>query len=172
MSRIYRVEALIAKVNKIGESDCLIALFTKELGKIIAVSRGSRKITSRKAPYLDLFNHLTVYLSKGRNFDVITDIKPQNSFVVLREDLLRVAGTFKIMEVVVRIMPEREGHIEVFNKLLDILKLMNGNNELDVTGIVQGFANFLLNTLGYKESGKELKDRELDNFLEEIMEKK
>lgn len=172
MNRSYRVEALVIKKSKIRESDSQLTFITSQRGKIVVVARGLRKITSRKAPFLDLFNHLFVYLSYGRNYDIISDIEPINSFPNIRKDLLRVACAFKLSELVIRLLPEKENHLTVFNRLLSDFINLNKYGPLNEKEIVRDFGNFLLSELGYKEKNNNLSDKNLDSFLEEIMEKK
>jgi len=61
------VEGIILSRINFGEADRLILIFTKELGKIKVVARGSRKIKSKMACFLEPFTVGKYHLISGKN---------------------------------------------------------------------------------------------------------
>lgn len=171
MIRAYQAQAIVLKKAKMGEADVRLTLLTKERGKIIVMAKGLRKITSRKAPYLDLFSHININLYQGKSFDIVTDVTPINNFKNLKTKLRNIALTFKIAEVLERILPLDEPCGQVFESLLESLEFLEKAPEEEVMSIWHDFANQLLWQLGYLTEGKILKNRELDNYLESVLEK-
>ena len=47
--RSYRVEAVVLRHADWGEADRILALYTREQGKLRAIAKGARRIRSRKA---------------------------------------------------------------------------------------------------------------------------
>ena len=45
--RTYRTEALVLRHAPLGEADLLLSLLTPDQGKLRAVARGARRVTSR-----------------------------------------------------------------------------------------------------------------------------
>ena len=62
MNRLFKTDAVILKKRSYQETDQLITFFTKRFGKIIARARGVRRLTSRRAASLDLFNNVAIFL--------------------------------------------------------------------------------------------------------------
>ena len=56
MIRTYKVNAIVLARRNIGEADKLITLFTKEYGKKKVLAKGIRRVSSRRAPYLEQFS--------------------------------------------------------------------------------------------------------------------
>ena len=87
--RSIRTEAIVLRQQVFGEADRILTLLTPNRGKVAAIAKGVRRISSRKAGHLDLFMRADVLLSIGRNLDIINQAQSIDSFRLLREDLLR-----------------------------------------------------------------------------------
>ncbi|KKR32290.1 MAG: repair protein RecO protein, partial [Candidatus Gottesmanbacteria bacterium GW2011_GWC2_39_8] len=85
--RTYKTEGIILRRINFGEADRLITIFSKHYGKQKVLGKGVRKIKSRRAPHLELFNRSVIFLHRGKNFDIITEAQTINSFSDLRKDL-------------------------------------------------------------------------------------
>lgn len=60
---LYRDDAVVLRVQKLGESDRIITLLTRRHGKVRAVARGVRRTTSRFGARLEPFGHVDVQLA-------------------------------------------------------------------------------------------------------------
>jgi DNA repair protein RecO (recombination protein O) len=73
--KLYRDDALVLRVQKLGESDRIITLFTRHHGRIRAVAKGVRRTTSKFGGRLEPFGYIDVQLLEGRTLDVISQVE-------------------------------------------------------------------------------------------------
>lgn len=172
MIRSYKVEALVLKRIKRGELDNFYTLLTRSQGLIRVLAKGIRRINSRRAPFFDLFNHLHVFLAKGKSIDIVTDFSSINSFKDLKIDLKKVAIAFKLSELTDKFLPEAVPHQQIYENLLANFKILDNQKYLNNYEIVDKYGLFLLHNLGFLPHDQILKGYLLDQKLEEIMEKK
>ena len=99
-SKIYKVEAVVLKRFNTGEGDRIVTLFTKYHGKIKAMAKGVRKISSRRAPHLEQFRHIRASLYKGRNIDTITEVVSLQDQPIHTRSLKTISYAFYICEMV------------------------------------------------------------------------
>jgi DNA repair protein RecO (recombination protein O) len=60
---LYRDDALILRVQKLGESDRIITMLTRRHGRIRAAAKGVRRTTSRFGARLEPFGHIDVQIA-------------------------------------------------------------------------------------------------------------
>jgi DNA repair protein RecO (recombination protein O) len=73
--KLYRDDAVVLRVQKLGESDRIVTLFTRRHGRVRAVAKGVRRTTSRFGGRLEPFGHVDVQLMEGRTLDVISQVE-------------------------------------------------------------------------------------------------
>lgn len=168
MGRTYKTEGIIIKRWNFGEADKIITLFSKHYGKIASLAKGIRKLTSRKAGNLDLFNYTALLIVKGKQLDLITEAQVIKSFQKMKKDLKKVAIAYQVCELVDKLTAEKQSNYQVFNLLKESLE------QLDREGLKENFLFIfkkrLLEILGFglpSDPG----EAALDNFIEEIVEK-
>lgn len=171
MPKVYKVEGIVLKRVVFGEADRIVTLFTKNFGKIIVLAKGIRKISSKKAPHLELFSHIQAILTSGSIWDYIIEVQTLESYSFFRSQLDRVAYGFKIVEEIDRLCAERESHQSIFYLLTDILRKIDDKRNTDIEILIDNFSSQLLWELGYLPSGRLLRGEVLDDFFEKIMEK-
>ncbi|HUI89543.1 MAG TPA: DNA repair protein RecO [Anaerolineales bacterium] len=86
--RSSRVEAVVLRHSDYGEADRILTLYTRQLGKIRAIVKGARKLTSRKAGHLEPFAHVQLQLSTGRDLFIVSQADTVDAYLPLRDDLL------------------------------------------------------------------------------------
>lgn len=116
-ARTYKTEGIILKRSNYGEADRLLTIFTKHYGKIRVMAKGVRKLSSRKAGSLELFNHSTLFLVKGKNLDLVTEAQTVNLFKSWRKDLNKIALAYYFCELVDKLTPDNQPHPLVFELL-------------------------------------------------------
>ena len=72
---IYRDDAVVLRVQKLGEADRIVTLLTRRQGRVRAVAKGVRKTTSRFGGRLEPFSHVDVQLYEGRSLDVVSQVE-------------------------------------------------------------------------------------------------
>jgi DNA repair protein RecO (recombination protein O) len=151
MARTYSAQAIVLKRTNLGEADRLITLLSKYKGKLTAIAKGIRKVASRKAPNLELLNHVKVYLAQGKTFDVITEAEAIETYKNLKADLSRVGFGFYLAEVTNEFLADGQGGREGFDLLRDALRLVNQESDpAKVKLYVRAFEIKFLVSLGFK----------------------
>jgi DNA repair protein RecO (recombination protein O) len=72
---LYRDEAVVLRLQKLGEADRIVTLLTRRYGRVRAVAKGVRRTTSRFGARLELASHVDVQLWTGRSLDIITQVE-------------------------------------------------------------------------------------------------
>ncbi|MBI5465520.1 DNA repair protein RecO [Candidatus Gottesmanbacteria bacterium] len=170
--RTYKTEGIILKRNNFGEADRILTIFTRRFGKIRARAPGIRRTTSRKAPHLELFNLATLFLAQGKNIDIVTEAQTIDNFSGVRHDLKKVSLAYYLCELVDSLCPERQENKEVFNLLTKTLKDLEASHYDNIYYHSEDFANQLLWNLGFLPREKKLVEKELEQFIENLIEKK
>lgn len=119
--RLYKTEALVLRQVKLGEADRILTLYTPYLGKLRAVAKGVRRTKSRLAGHLEMLTRTSLSLARGRNLDVITQAQAQESFLPLKEDLVRLGQALYVVELVERFTMEAAENYSVYRLLIETL---------------------------------------------------
>lgn len=148
MSRSYKTEGIIIKRRNVGETDKILTIFTKHYGKIRVIAKGIRKINSRKAGNLELFNYCSFVIAEGRNFDIIMEVKPINIFSSWRKSLKKVGLAYYFAELVDKLTGERQANKAVFELLKNFLNKL-GQFTGDFLLLMRTFEENILVNLGF-----------------------
>ncbi len=76
----YRDEAIVLRTHKLGEADRIVTLLTRRHGKVRAVARGVRRVSSKFGGRLEPCSHVDLEIAVGRNLDTITQAETLHSF--------------------------------------------------------------------------------------------
>jgi len=169
MSGTYKTEGIVLKRRNFSEADKILTIYSKHYGKIRAVAKGVRKLKSRKAGNLELFNHCQLVLTKGRNLDIISEVQAINTFRRWRKNLIKVGVAYYFCELVDRLTPDEQANKAVFELLRSFLEKMD---TASLPNLVRSFEEHLLDELGFGVP-PELKNRQesLKSYIESIIEK-
>jgi DNA repair protein RecO (recombination protein O) len=114
----YTVLGLVVKRTNFGEADKIITLFTHSRGKVAAMARGVRKISSKRGGSLELFNLIKASVHPGRgDFDTLGEVQVLDTFPAWRMHLGRVSMAFQLAEAIDKLTPDREAHPKIFELL-------------------------------------------------------
>lgn len=171
MFRIYKVDGYILKRVNFGEADKIITVFTEFNGKLRVLGKGVRKLESRRAPHLELFNLTCITLSKGKNFDIITESELISPYPNFRKDIKKIASIYKISEIIDRLCPENEPYRNIFSIFRKILTQFEQETNRDIDKLVETATLEILLDLGYLDAETKLSGTALERFLEKITEK-
>lgn len=144
----YRSNSIILKAIDYRESDKIVTVFTEKEGKISAVAKGAKKPKSSLRACIQPFVYSSLYLSRGKSMDLITQGKMLDFFGNSREDLERTLYCLYIMELLDKSLMEKVKMPGLFKTTLEILHNMDqsGYNPLKI----RLFEIKLLTSLGYK----------------------
>jgi DNA repair protein RecO (recombination protein O) len=119
--RLYRTRAIILRRRDFDESDRLLTVLTPDHGKQTLLAKGARKISSRKAPHVDLFKQADLLVHEGRNFGVVSQAETVRSFAGVCSDLPRLAAAHYLAELADSFLGEDDEARAAYDLTLEVL---------------------------------------------------
>jgi DNA repair protein RecO (recombination protein O) len=145
----FGVEAVVLRHVDYGEADRILTLYTRQLGKMRAVVKGARKVTSRKAGHLEPFTRVKLQLAKGRDMALVTQADTVEGYVGLRDDLVLTSQASYVIELVDRFTyDEGVDSSGIFHLLTDTLGRLSGGADAWMT--IRYYEMRLLDHLGFR----------------------
>ena len=122
----YSATGIVLHRVNLGETDKILTLYTRGLGKLSAVAKGARRSGSRLSGATELFTQSRLLLSTGKNLDIITQCEIAESFPPLRVDLGLLARATYLCELLDRFTADRDSIAseELFDLLVSALYLL------------------------------------------------
>jgi DNA repair protein RecO (recombination protein O) len=123
---LVRDDALVLRVQKLGEADSIVTLFTRRHGRIRAVARGVRKMTSKYGARLEPFGHVDVQWAQGSGLHTISQAEGVQLYGKhFVEDYPRYTTASAIAETAERLTPEEgEPSLRLFQLTLGAVKAL------------------------------------------------
>lgn len=132
---LYRDEGIVLRTHKLGESDRIVSILTRQHGKVRAVAKGVRKTKSRFGARLEPPTHLQLLFYEGRELDIVTQAETVDHFRAIRDDLDRLTRGVSMLEAADQLGLEGEPNEPLFQMLLGALRaLANHSGPLVVPG--------------------------------------
>lgn len=163
--RSIRTDGIILRRRDFGESDRILVLFTRNLGRISAIAKGSRKPSSKIAGHLELFMRSSFLVSRGRNLHLITQAEVLDSFDNLRSNLQGIGRGSYIIELVDAVTFEEGSNYNLYELLLTTLTALDSGDDPAI--ITHFFELHLLGLVGFQpefficvECGKKITEQD------------
>jgi DNA repair protein RecO (recombination protein O) len=130
--QLYRDDAVVLRVQKLGESDRIITLLTRRHGRVRAVARGVRRTTSRFGARLEPFGHVDLQLAgdpqgnQGSSLHTVSQVEGIDLFGKrFLDDYPRYTAASAIAETAERLTPvEREPSLRLFLLTLGAIRAL------------------------------------------------
>jgi DNA repair protein RecO (recombination protein O) len=104
---LYRDDAVVLRLQKLGEADRIVTLLTKRHGRVRAVAKGIRRTTSRFGARLELASHVDIQLYTGRNLDIVTQVETISPYGdAVAADYPRYTAATAVLETAERLAAE------------------------------------------------------------------
>lgn len=121
---VYNADAIVIRSREYGESDRLITLFSRELGKLEAVAKGVRKPKSTQRGGTQLFTYADFLLYKGKTLDTVSQAQPRENFLHLWDDFDRTIAASGMAELLDIATTREHPEPELFTLTLSFLFLL------------------------------------------------
>ena len=146
----YNTEAIVLKNINLKDADKVYTLLCRDVGKIGAIARGVRKISSRRAGNLDTLNLITVSITESdKGFKSIDEVKVINSFKQLKTNLPKIHAAYYLAELIHKSLEEHTEAVEVFMLFRQVLGSLDGTSyPIEVVSFY--FEICFLRILGYR----------------------
>jgi len=129
MKKSLKTEGVVIKRRKFSEADKILTIFTPDLGKITAISKGVRKIKSKMAGSLEPFNVVNLNLYHGQTFFTITGAQVTKSFENIAKNLQKTSKAFYLGELIDKFFEEQEKARGGFEIFLEALRYLDKNDD-------------------------------------------
>lgn len=133
---LYRDEAVVLRVHKLGEADRIVSMLTRRHGRVRAVGKGVRRTTSKFGARLEPGSHVDVQLhtrlaegqaSPGgqRGLDLVTQTESIGSYgAQLANDYPRWTAVSAICETAERLTEEGEQALRLYLLVVGALRAL------------------------------------------------
>ena len=124
---LYRDEAIVLRTHKLGESDRIVTLLTRRLGKVRTVGKGVRRTKSRFGARLEPGMHIDIQCYEGRNLDTVTQVETLDPWgEVIARDYPSWTAATAVLETCDRLTEEREPALQQYLLALGALRSLAG----------------------------------------------
>ncbi|MBX6356012.1 MAG: DNA repair protein RecO, partial [Micromonosporaceae bacterium] len=126
--QLYRDDAVVLRVQKLGEADRIVTLLTRRHGRIRAVAKGVRRTTSRIGARLEPFGHVDVQVAEASSGSLHTIAQVEGIELYggrLVGDYPRYTSASAVAETAERLTPvEHEPSLRLFQLTLGALRAL------------------------------------------------
>jgi len=163
----FRTEGVILFRRNFGEADRILTIYTRDHGKVTALAKGVRRPRSRKAGHVELGNWCKIFVARGKNLDLLTEVELKRPFGIADFSEQKANKIYHLLELVDGLTPEKQKNPQVFILLVQFLKKISIGESFNLVSSV--FKIKLLSTLGFfsAQNLKSLKAKELFQLMEE-----
>jgi len=144
--KYVHTKAIVLKRINYKDADKIITLYTKEEGKLTALAKGIRKISSRKKSHLELFNIIDCYLVEGKNWYIITQAESIKSFKKIKDDLELTQMGYYALEIFEKLIQDGEPNEQLFNLLANTFIQLSEKRNIN---IINAFNLKLIKLIGF-----------------------
>ncbi|MFH1048808.1 MAG: DNA repair protein RecO [Patescibacteria group bacterium] len=151
----YSQEGIILASDYFKDRDRILTVYTRDMGKIRVISRGSRSIISKLAPHLKPLDYANLMLFDGKALITVTRASEIKSFSNLKSNLESSLIALYSAELVASSTLEKLPDEKIFSLLVDLFEYLDSkNNDKNSTPtseeIVLAFKLKLLDILGLR----------------------
>ncbi|WLR49879.1 DNA repair protein RecO [Bacillus tianshenii] len=127
-----KTEGIVIRTSDYGETNKVVTLFTRDLGKIAVMARGAKKPKSRLASLTQLFTYGSFLVQKGSGMGSMQQGELIQSFRSLREDIFKTAYAAYIVELTDKLTEDKQPNPFLFELLYQTLIYMHEGIDLDI----------------------------------------
>ena len=172
MDKAFSDVGVVIKVTDFGEADRFINLISKDHGLISLVAKGVRRITSKKAPHLDLLNLVKFQVARGRPPQMLIQAELIEPHLKLKNNLKMARTSFYLAEILNSLLASEQPDKELFLSLRNYLSRLNKNLSANTSRqLSMEFQAYLLRHLGFSEP-QTYTPESIISHLEQITNKK
>ncbi|GLZ79376.1 DNA repair protein RecO [Actinorhabdospora filicis] len=124
--RLFRDDAVVLRVQKLGEADHIVTMLARRGGRIRAVAKGVRRTTSKFGARLEPFGHIDLQMVEGRNLHIVSQVEGIDLYGRrIAEDYAAYTAASAIAETAERLTPiEGEATLRLFQLTLGAMRVL------------------------------------------------
>lgn len=120
-----KTKGIIIKRTNYGEADRILTILSERFGKIKAIAKGVRKISSHMAGSLEPFMLVDLQLHEGKTFYIVTGASIIADFPSLHKNLKKISRAYYVGELIDKFLEEKEKSDNIFRLFQEILSSIN-----------------------------------------------
>ncbi|MEI7542492.1 MAG: DNA repair protein RecO [bacterium] len=168
-----KTEGIVLKSYRSGEKDDLTYIFTRDLGKVMVTSKGTRKSTSKLKPVLELFsinNYQLLKSKKDSRYFTLINAEPVQMFQNMRLSLRKIGFCYLVVELLNKFTEIEDPDDELYDASRQLLDMVEADNFLNIENIESYFKLMILKYAGYDiaKDTQYLKDSNISIELTEL----
>lgn len=124
-NRHLRLTGIVIKQFSLKEADKMVTIISPDLGKVVGVARGVKKIKSKLAGSLELFSIGDFELIESKGLNLIVGARTSQRSYQLNQNLPKLSVAYFLAEAADKLTDEGEpveGLFQLFDELLESLK--------------------------------------------------
>ncbi|MCX5749892.1 MAG: DNA repair protein RecO [Candidatus Saganbacteria bacterium] len=115
----YKTEAVTLRSVRFGEADKLVTFFARTHGKVSAIAKSALKTSSKFGARLEPFSYNQIFLAKGKNLDILSQIETIETFHTIREEEHTFQAAMYIIKVVTSFLEDGVKNEALFDLVTD-----------------------------------------------------
>lgn len=171
MARSYSASGIVLKRSDVGEADRIVTIFTKEFGKVAAIAKGCRKLSSSRAAALEPGSHSKLFLIETKSLPILTQAQLITDFSHAKKDLVSMRKVFEVLEIIDSLLIEEDAQERVFAHTLAIFEHLNAKEETK-SSFVRAHLTAIVEILGFADRQDIVGSKPFRDYVEELTSKK
>ncbi len=129
---LVETEAVVLRTYRLGETDKIASLLTRDLGRCRTAASGAQRTKSRFGSSLEPLSYIRVWIFERENRDLqrLNSAEVIESFFGIQSDYRIQVATQYLAEATEGFLPEREVNERVFRLLLAVLRSLKTSGEI------------------------------------------
>jgi len=165
----YTIDGIVLKRINFGETDRIVTFFTRELGKLTALAKGVRKISSKRAASLEVGTSVHAMITRGKGMDIITQTVILDSFSAAKTDLKSCTKLYQILEILDLLTRENQELNDVYDVAIETLTYLK-SSEIKRQYLLKQIKT-ITELLGFTPP-EDMSELALKNYIETIADRK
>ena len=150
MHHIYHTEGLILDSKNFGESGKYYYIFTRDLGMVLALAQGIRKISSKLRFVLQDYSYVKVDFVQGKDIWRITSASKNNGLEHISKNPESLLVFSNVARLLKRLLAGEDANEILFSDVIKGLSMLELSDSKEETGNIEALIVLrILNNLGY-----------------------
>jgi DNA repair protein RecO (recombination protein O) len=141
-----KCEGIVIRTNDYGESNKIVTIYSRELGKVGLMARGAKKPSSRLASVTQLFTYGYFFIQAGSGMGTLHQGEVISSMRSIREDIFTTAYASYILELTDKATENNKPNPFLFELLHQTIHYMNEEYDAEILTFI--YEMKMLNVLG------------------------
>ncbi|GGE47103.1 DNA repair protein RecO [Pullulanibacillus camelliae] len=122
---LHKVEGIVIHTTDYGETNKIVTLYTKELGKVGVMARGAKKPRSKLSAGSQFLTYGLYLFTKGKGLGTLQQADPIDPFRYIKADIEKMAYASYIVDVIHKLSDKDVHFAAIYQWVYHLLKYMD-----------------------------------------------